>query len=256
MDKFQNKYRIPSARLASWNYNSPGLYFITICTKDRNHFFGEIKNDQMFLNEIGKIADKFWAEIPIHFQNVLLGEFEIMPNHTHGIIIMEENNECLIVETGHALSPEIEYGLIGEEPGHAQPSEINDGLIGAETGHALSPDNINDGDIVETRHALSPDNINDRDILETRHALSLQSQQPEKLKQPHFRFRNQGKNTVSAMVGSFKSAVTNKARIINPDFGWQSRFHDHIIQNHEEYLRISNYIKTNPANWEKDKFFK
>jgi putative transposase len=95
MEKFKNKYRIPSARLACWNYGSPGLYFITICTKNRKHFFGEIKNDEMFLNEIGVIADKCWAEIPDHFQNTTLGQFVIMPNHVHGIIIIDGS-----VETG------------------------------------------------------------------------------------------------------------------------------------------------------------
>ena len=41
-DKFQNKYRIPSARLQNWDYASDGAYFITICTKNREHYFGEI----------------------------------------------------------------------------------------------------------------------------------------------------------------------------------------------------------------------
>jgi hypothetical protein len=44
------------------------------------------------------------------------------------------------------------------------------------------------------------------------------------------------------------------SRMIDPDFGWQSKFHDHIIRNHEEYLRIENYIINNPKNWKEDKF--
>jgi len=43
-DKFQNKYRIPSARLSIWDYSSNGAYFITVSTANRQHFFGEIKN--------------------------------------------------------------------------------------------------------------------------------------------------------------------------------------------------------------------
>ncbi len=57
------------------------------------------------------------------------------------------------------------------------------------------------------------------------------------------------------MVGSFKSAVTRFARTTDPDFGWQSRFYDHIIRNHDDYKRISNYIINNPANWMGDKFY-
>ena len=109
MEKFKNKYRIPSARLQNWDYGSPGLYFITICTKNRECYFGEIKNGEMILNETGKIADQCWAEIPAHFKLVELGEFVIMPNHLHGIIIINESvseNVCVSepVEIGHALS--------------------------------------------------------------------------------------------------------------------------------------------------------
>ncbi|MCC7319306.1 MAG: hypothetical protein IT219_12300 [Bacteroidales bacterium] len=44
MDKFKNKYGIPSARLHHWDYGSAALYFITICTKNREHYIGDITN--------------------------------------------------------------------------------------------------------------------------------------------------------------------------------------------------------------------
>ncbi len=85
-DLYRNKYRIDSTRLKGWDYSSPGYYFITICTKDRECFFGEIIKEKMYLSEIGEIAHRYWAEIPNHFNNVVLDEFVIMPNHVHGII--------------------------------------------------------------------------------------------------------------------------------------------------------------------------
>ena len=88
MEKFKSKYRIESTRLRHWNYSTPGFYFITICTRDREHFFGEIQDGEMFLNEIGKIADSCWLQIPNHFKNAELGDYQIMPNHIHGIIVM------------------------------------------------------------------------------------------------------------------------------------------------------------------------
>ena len=98
--------------------------------------------------------------------------------------------------------------------------------------------------------------------VETRHALSLQqpnSAESPKLESrsqpPHFRFRNQGKNTISAMVGSFKSAVTKLCNENNLPFGWQSRFHDHIISDKHEFYRIRNYIINNPANWKTGSVF-
>ncbi len=89
--KFQQKFRIKSARLSNWDYGSQSSYFITICTKHRDHFFGEIENGEIMLNEIGKIAKQFWKDIPNHFPHVGLGNFVVMPNHTHGILIMGPN---------------------------------------------------------------------------------------------------------------------------------------------------------------------
>ncbi len=90
--KFQNKYRIESTRLRNWDYGNNGAYFITICTQNKKHFFGEITNQNMELNEIGLIANNFWAEIPNHFPFIELGNFQIMPNHMHGILIMNKIN--------------------------------------------------------------------------------------------------------------------------------------------------------------------
>jgi putative transposase len=90
MDKFKNKYRIPSARLKNWDYGSNGAYYITICTQNRECFFGEIVDMQFIASEIGKLAEKFWLEIPNHFPFVELGNFVVMPNHTHGILVINK----------------------------------------------------------------------------------------------------------------------------------------------------------------------
>ena len=97
--KFQNKYRIESRRLKNWDYRNNGAYFITICTKNRKHFFGKIVNKEIVLSEIGLLANNFWAEIPKHFPNVELGNFQIMPNHMHGILII--NNMINVEGTLH-----------------------------------------------------------------------------------------------------------------------------------------------------------
>lgn len=90
MKKYKNKYRIESARLKGWDYRNPGSYFITICTHHRQHFFGECKNGKMKLSTVGAITQGFWFEIPKHFGHVQLGEFVVMPNHVHGILIFGE----------------------------------------------------------------------------------------------------------------------------------------------------------------------
>jgi len=85
-------------RLKGYDYSSKGLYFITICTKDREHYFGKIEHQKFEYSPIGAIAYTYWNEIPNHFRNARLGEFKIMPNHIHGIIE--------IVQTRHGVSPQ------------------------------------------------------------------------------------------------------------------------------------------------------
>ena len=63
------------------------------------------------------------------------------------------------------------------------------------------------------------------------------------------RFRNQRKNTISSIVGSYKSVVTRNARFIEKSFGWQARFHDHVIRDPISFERIQKYIIDNPKNW-------
>ena len=91
-----------SLRLPDWDYTAPGWYFITICTKDRQPFFGEIVDGKMKRNKLGEIAHKFWSEIPSHHSNVSIDEFVIMPDHLHGILILSDT--CEAVATLHATS--------------------------------------------------------------------------------------------------------------------------------------------------------
>lgn len=183
MNKYQNKYRIPSTRLQNWDYGAIGSYFVTICTQNRKHFFGEIVQNEMILNSIGKKVEEEWLKT-IELRpdmNLELGNFVVMPNHFHGIMIIGKN-------------------------------EFN-----------------------------SDSGLNSKN-----------------------KFAPQSKNLASIIRG-FKSAVTTYSRkdamycvSINDcsNFGWQPRFHDHIIRNSFEFERIQNYIANNVENWDKDKFYK
>lgn len=213
-EKFQNKYRIPSARAAWWDYGANAPYFITICTKDRKHYFGKVINGEMHLSAIGQIALQCWLEIPQHFPFVILGEFVAMPNHIHGIIIIDkmDNDMHSAVQTQHFASPET----------HTQ--------------HSASPHAPK-----ETQDFASLTDITITDITNN--------------DKPKNTFGPQSQNLPSIIRG-FKIGVTKSARLINPNFAWQPRYHDHIIRDQKAYENISNYILNNPENWQKDKFHK
>ena len=169
--KYKNKYRTTSKRLQNWDYGWAGAYFITICTKNMVNYFGEIVDGQMKLSPIGVIADILWHEIKNHAKNVRLGEFVVMPNHIHGILILDGGGRDVDVQ---------------QQPGQQ-------------------------------------------------------------------RFQNQGKNTVSSIIGGYKSAVTKHARRLGFEFAWQPSFWDHVIRNEGEHQRIAQYIINNPEKWEMDK---
>ena len=185
-EKFRHKYRVQSARLPHWNYAWPAAYFVTICTRNRECYFGRIINGSMQLSPVGKLADACWQEIPSHTRNVELDAFMVMPNHVHGILIL-----------------------------HDYPDDKN---------------------------------------VEPRHALALQKHLTEKPIGQN-RFQNQGKNTLSSIVGGYKSAVTKHAHRLGYNFAWQPRFYDHVIRNQKSLLQKENYILNNPVNWLCDPLF-
>lgn len=161
----------------------------------------------MVLNDIGKIANDCWLEIPNHFPNAVLHEHIIMPNHVHGIIELVNNTDV---------------GNTDMWPRH---------------GVAL-PDNMDN--TVGTCHGMSLQQP------------SLQQPSPPSVNQ----FGKPVVGSVSVIINQYKSAVK---RWCNKNeyqyFKWQSRFHDHIIRNHQSYVTISEYIIHNPMKWKDDKFY-
>ncbi|MFC4874724.1 transposase [Negadavirga shengliensis] len=92
-NRYRNKYRIASARHPAWDYGWNAAYFVTICTKDRVCWFGDVVNGEMRPSQIGEIVQSEWVKTPKirPDMNLELGAFVVMPNHFHGIIIIGEN---------------------------------------------------------------------------------------------------------------------------------------------------------------------
>ena len=217
MEKFKNKYRIPSARAPWWNYGNNGFYLITLCTAEREYLFGYIKNNEMVLSDIGNIVQQEWEKSFEIRTELFCDAFVIMPNHIHGIVRIYKNG----------------------------PNAI--------TAAATTTTTVTDA--------------ND-DAVETHGRASLQSQPRSQSRskpqpQPQSQTENHGiayrpPKSISSFVAGFKSSATkriNEHRNTPKLSVWQSRFHDHIIRNQDEYIRIKQYIETNPGNWEKDEFF-
>jgi putative transposase len=210
-EKFRNRYRIKSARAEWWDYGWNGAYSVTICTKNRECIFGDVidtPKPNVRLSEIGQIAYQYWEEIPDHFPFVELGEYVIMPNHLHGIVIID------------------------------RPGNDGNARIGYVPRGDLLTANINafDGLSVETPK------------------LGVSTVTPDQLTNNNTARWKPG--TLGVILNQYKRKCTLDARKMIKDFGWQSRFHDHIIRDAEEFERISEYIRNNPANWVNDRFYR
>ncbi len=211
---YKNKYRIASTRLRTWDYGWNAAYFVTICTRNRICHFGNVVDGIMQMSEIGKIAERCWLEIPDHFPFVKLGNHIVMPNHVHGIVIIDRQDDhhgggtCgTIVETQYFAS--LQLSRLASPP----------------SCRLASPESS------RTSLESSPD-IDDT---------------------PKNKFGPQSQNLASIIRG-FKIGVTINARLVLTDFRWQSRYYDHIIRDAKAYKGISKYIANNPRKWRKDQF--
>ncbi|MBF0429715.1 MAG: transposase [Fibrobacteria bacterium] len=194
MTLFKGKYRVESTRLKGWDYTSPGYYYITIITRNREMFFGHISNDKIIYSETGKIANVYWQEIPVHFPHVEMDKYIVMPNHVHGLLKINTDGGNT---NGEMPSPDKQ---ISQKP--AIPYILH-------------------------RSINTEKNIN-----------------------PFWKPGNLG-----VIINQYKRICTIKSRKTTPRFGWQTRFHDHIIRDEDELNRIRQYIILNPLKWNDDRNF-
>ncbi len=166
--------KTPRARFL--DYDS-GDYFITICTKDRKHYFGEIKDSEMIRSAIGDYVNAQLENCSEFCRSISIPMFVVMPNHIHFIV-----------------------SLTGE--------------VAANGYEQRSPNAALRANPRSQRHVPA----------------------------------------LSKYITSLKGAVTKYAKSLNLEFGWQSRYHDHLIRGSKDGNRISEYIINNVAKWHQDCF--
>ncbi|MAB67186.1 MAG: hypothetical protein CL662_10115 [Bacteroidetes bacterium] len=176
-----------SMRLQGYDYSTPGFYFITICTNQKECLFGNVVDGKMHLNEYGLFAHGDWFKTETIRNNVNLDAFVVMPNHVHGIIEIIDKNP----------------------------------IVGANRDSPLRFRILNNDTIYRAKFE-SPS------------------------------------NNLGAIIRGYKSSVTKQINQIRKTPGakiWQRGYYDHIIRNEESLFYIREYIKNNPMNWNKDRFY-
>lgn len=204
-----------SIRLRGYDYTQQGLYFITICCHQRKYLFGNVGNGEMILNNVGKIAQQCWLEIPQHFTNVILHEFVIMPNHLHGIV-----------------------EFVGESVGANQHSSNNVPPRNNELKNNIPQNPPLNGNIVQTNQHSSNNETDNRNGANVDSPLRSPS-------------KTIGSMVRGFKIGVVK-LVRKNTDIVDV---WQRNYYENIIRNEKSYHNISQYIINNPKNWNGDKFY-
>jgi len=223
-DKYLNRYRIPSNRLKGWSYAQSGHYFITLVTHNREQLFGKIVEGKMVLSKIGEIVNaEFYKSFEMR-QELYLGEYVIMPNHIHAIVILDndpvslsndDNNENPVKPCGPIIKPR-------------EPKSISSFVAGFKSSAINRID-----DWIDAVSVTNPDRGPGPGPVETHGRASLR---PTPTPTPTQRTRER------VQIQKF-----NKNNPL-----WQANYHDHIIRNELEYRRIAQYIIDNPMNWNND----
>jgi REP element-mobilizing transposase RayT len=269
-----------SIRLKGYDYSQAGLYFVTICVKDRKHLFGNIADGKMILNDAGKMVERWYYELKNKYPDVKCGEFIVMPNHFHCIVIKNGfpvpvgADLCVCPENDdddddgdgrtHRFAPTIAPTIapivtptiipivaptiLGEqnEMIFGENNILGDDILGGDIlGDGILGDDILGDGILGEHNILGDDILGEHNIL--------------------------GDDILGEHVGSplrdivrwFKTMSTNEYIRGVKNYGWppfnrklwQRNYWEHIIRNEQSYQRISEYIVNNPANWQKDKLF-
>jgi len=111
-----------SLRLPEYDYGSAGVYFVTICTKDRRLLFGEIDHGAITLNDLGEIVTACWSDLPNHFPKIQLDCMIVMPNHIHGLI--EIDNDRTANPVGAQRAAPIPETAVRQPHSNIQPGSL------------------------------------------------------------------------------------------------------------------------------------
>jgi REP element-mobilizing transposase RayT len=216
-----------SIRLKRYDYTQRGAYFVTICTHQRNCLFGEIVDGEIKLNTNGEIARGSWLSIPRHFKNVELDEFVIMPNHLHGIIIIDSSEVV-----GEALANQDFSQLFSEVVGEALANQDFSQLFSEVAGEALANQDCSKQQNLSSQ-CFAP-------TVYTGETVKINGTKPQSL---------------AAITQNYKSVSTRQINRMNKAKGnviWQRNYYEHIIRNEEALNNIREYIVNNSINWVKD----
>ncbi|HEY0978398.1 MAG TPA: hypothetical protein VGE21_13075 [Flavobacteriales bacterium] len=242
-------------RWQGYDYANVGAYYLTICTQDRLHLFGRIVDGVLQPSPIGELAHQCWDAIPQHMRHLDIGEFVVMPNHVHGIVVIRER---LVVPVG------ADHDRPGIAPDHDRPDTVQTPDTMPDDDAIQRPDTMREPDA--TPNSGSPNAMNDGPGDRTANAPAAQMRadhdRPQRPPTPDAPPKRTMPivpvGSLGRIVRAYKSAVTRMAYrdglLHHGTPVWQRNYWDRVIRDDGEYDRIAKYIRDNPMNWKGDRF--
>ena len=236
-----------SLRLKGYDYSQPRAYFITICTENKICYLGNIVDGITISYPISDIIQEIWQEIPEKFQGVDLDAFIIMPNHVHGIVIINKECRDMIQETRRNNTENIRGGLIRQIriKDYINDSEVS--FINQTPINNFSKENkvglINQA---PTKNHLNGKNGSLINRILTKNQAFTRAK--------NWNLMQDSKRTVGKIIRYFKEKT---AKIVHdkffPSFQWQRNYYEHTVRSARELNSIREYIINNPIKWALDR---
>jgi putative transposase len=209
----------------------------------------------------------FWFDIPNHFPHTSLDAFVVMPNHIHGILVINEKWE--IPRTRNVETDDEQIPKLSPFPSPSSSVETHNYASLPATEKTATEKTATEKTATEktaTEKTATEKTATEKTAAEKTAAEKTATAPPaasfdfqsDNIPPPlntYFKTLSAPAKSLSTIIRAYKSIVTIASRQIDSSFGWQSRFHDHIIRNDNEHSRIANYIRNNPSNWKEDRFF-
>ena len=263
-------------RLKGYDYSADGIYFITICTKNRQHLFGHVADGEMVLNETGQIVKSEWLNtVNVRQDEVILHEFVVMPNHFHAIIEISRRRGVSNTPLSHtplSHTPLSHTPLSNTSLSHASISHTpNNGVCNTMEGVCDTMEGVCDTmeGVCDTTEGVcntmegvcntmegvcntmegvcnTTEGVCNtmEGVCDTMEGVcdTVGGVCDTPLRSPS--------KSLGAIVRGFKSAVSKKIGLSV----WQRNYHEHIIRDSRGFEKISKYIRNNPACWDMDRF--
>jgi len=243
-----------SIRLPGQDYAEPGYYFVTICTKEGVHSFGDVTDERMSYRHAGYLAKREIQNINNHSPSIRVDAFIVMPNHVHVIIHIKPRNAPVgarfIAPQAEAVPQQYDARFIAPQA-EAVPQQYDARFIAPRSAIKPQPSSafhhiasqVPQNDPI---HQDGPTMNNDRGAMNNdRGAMNN-----DRGAMNNDRGAMNRAPTVGDIVRAYKARCTYYVRrSSDPFFGWQRNYYERIIRDERGLSAVREYIRLNPERW-------